>query len=389
MPPATDSRRARLRQVKRVVIKIGSSSLTTANWTLDRRVMASLVREVVTLRQRGLEVALVSSGAVASGMGRLGLQTRPRSVAELQALAAVGQNLLMHTYEGLFKKHGVLIGQVLLTAEDILDSRRRYLNLKNTFRQLFSYGAVPIINENDSVGVAELKRAIGDNDVLAAYVANMIQAQLLVLLSDVEGLYASYAPGAPAGEVLRQVEGADPRLDALVGRSASKVGRGGMATKLQAARLLTTCGEMALIAHARKHRLVEIMEGAELGTLFIPDHKRLQSRKRWIAFASHCAGTVVIDRGAQRALVSQGKSLLPVGVVASKGDFEAGEAIRVENEAGEEIARGLSRYAAGELRQILGRHSAEIEQLLGRPPVEVIHRDDLVLLDPALSAGER
>ncbi len=146
MPPATDSRRARLRQVKRVVIKIGSSSLTTANWTLDRRVMASLVREVVTLRQRGLEVALVSSGAVASGMGRLGLQTRPRSVAELQALAAVGQNLLMHTYEGLFKKHGVLIGQVLLTAEDILDSRRRYLNLKNTFRQLFSYGAVPIIN---------------------------------------------------------------------------------------------------------------------------------------------------------------------------------------------------------------------------------------------------
>ncbi len=389
MPSAAESRRARLRQVKRVVIKIGSSSLTTANWTLDRRVMAKLVREIVALRQRGLEVALVSSGAVASGMGRLGLQTRPRSVAELQALAAVGQNLLMHTYEGLFKKHGVLIGQVLLTAEDILDSRRRYLNLKNTFRQLFSYGAVPIINENDSVGVAELKRAIGDNDVLAAYVANMIQAQLLVLLSDVEGLYAAYTPGATGGEVLNQVEGADPRLDALVGRSSNKVGRGGMATKLQAARLMTTCGEMALIAHARKHRLVEIMEGAELGTLFTPDHKRLQSRKRWIAFASHCAGAVVIDRGAQRALVSLGKSLLPVGVVTCKGDFEAGEAIRVENEAGEEVARGLSRYTAAELRQILGKHSAEVEELLGRPPVEVIHRDDLVLLDPAPPTGQR
>lgn len=386
MPPLTDSRRTRLRQVKRVVIKIGSSSLTTATWALDRRVMAKLVREVVALRQRGLEVALVSSGAVASGMGRVGLDARPRSVAELQALAAVGQNLLMHTYEGLFKKHGVIIGQVLLTAEDILDSRRRYLNLRNTFRQLFSYGAVPIINENDSVGVAELKRGIGDNDVLAAYVANMIQAQLLVLLSDVEGLYAAYTPGATGGEVLGQVEGADPRLDALVGRSSSKVGRGGMATKLQAARLLTTCGEMALIAHARKHRLVDIMEGAELGTLFTPDHKRLQSRKRWIAFASHCAGTVVVDRGAQRALVAQGKSLLPVGVVACKGDFAAGEAIRVENEEGEEIARGLSRYAAAELRLILGKHSAEIEQLLGRPPVEVIHRDDLALLDPAPAA---
>jgi glutamate 5-kinase len=384
MPPAADNRRARLRQVRRVVIKIGSSSLTTATWALDRRVMAKLVGEVVALRQRGLEVALVSSGAVASGMGRLGLQARPQSVAALQALAAVGQNLLMHTYEGLFKKHGVLIGQVLLTAEDILDSRRRYLNLKNTFRQLFSYGAVPIINENDSVGVAELKRNIGDNDVLAAYVANMMQAQLLVLLSDVEGLYASYAPGAPAGEVLRQVEGADPKLDDLVGRSSNKVGRGGMATKLQAARLLTTCGEMALIAHARKHRLVEIMEGAELGTLFTPDHKRLQSRKRWIAFASHPAGAVVIDRGAQRALVSLGKSLLPVGVIACKGDFKAGEAIRVENEAGEEVARGLSRYAAAELRQILGKHSPEIAGLLGRPPVEVIHRDDLALL-----AGQR
>lgn len=389
MPPAPDSHRARLRQVKRVVIKIGSSSLTTATWALDRRVMAKLVREVVALRQRGLEVALVSSGAVASGMGRLGLQARPRSVAELQALAAVGQNLLMHTYEGLFKKHGVLIGQVLLTAEDILDSRRRYLNLRNTFRQLFSYGAVPIINENDSVGVAELKRAIGDNDVLAAYVANMIQAQLLILLSDVEGLYAAYTPGAAGGEVLNQVEGADPQLDALVGRSASKVGRGGMATKLQAARLLTSCGEMALIAHARKHRLIDIMEGAALGTLFTPDHKRLQSRKRWIAFASPCAGAVVVDRGAQRALTSLGRSLLPVGVVACKGDFKAGEAIRVENEAGEEVARGLSRYAAAELRQILGKHSSEIEQLLGRPPVEVIHRDDLALLDPAPSAGER
>lgn len=387
MPAAAESRRARLRQVRRVVIKIGSSSLTTPTWALDRRVMAKLVRQIVALRQRGLEVALVSSGAVASGMGRLGVEARPRSVAELQALAAVGQNLLMHTYEGLFRKHGVLIGQVLLTAEDILDSRRRYLNLKNTFRQLFAYGAVPIINENDSVGVAELKRGIGDNDVLAAYVANMIQAQLLILLSDVEGLYASYTPGGTTGEVLSQVEGADPRLDALVGLSSNKVGRGGMATKLQAARLLTTCGEMALIAHARKHRLAQIMDGAELGTLFTPDHKRLQSRKRWIAFASHPAGAVVIDRGAQRALVSQGKSLLPVGVVACKGEFGAGDAIRVENEDGEEVARGLSRYAAGELRQILGKHSAEVEQLLERPPLEVIHRDDLALLDPAPSGN--
>ena len=216
--------RSRLGQVKRLVVKIGSSSLTRAGKGLDRRVLNRLVADIAALKATGLEVALVSSGAVAAGMGRLGLERRPRRVADLQASAAVGQNLLMHAYESAFRRHGIPVGQVLLTAGDVLDDRRRYLNLENTFRQLFRYGAVPLINENDSVGVAELKRQIGENDMLAAYVANLVGAQLLVLLSDIEGLYESYGADGPVGEPLSLVR-ADAALDGMAGRPRSRTGR--------------------------------------------------------------------------------------------------------------------------------------------------------------------
>ena len=381
---STVDRRARMDQVKRLVVKIGSSSLTSRNNTLDRHVIKRLVEDVVDLRERGMEVSIVTSGAVVAGMGRLGLDMRPRSIAALQATAAVGQNLLMHTYKALFDQHQVASGQVLLTAEDILYDRRRYLNLENTFRSLFEYGVVPIINENDSVAVAELRRTIGENDMLAAYVANMIGAQLLVILSDVEGLYSRYSASGEKGELIRQVEYDDAQLDHVVGKTTSEYGRGGMETKLQAARLLMACGEMTVIAHARKHRLGAILNGEEKGTLFIPSKKRLKSRKRWIAFASPCKGFLIVDRGARRALTGQGKSLLPAGIIACEGRFKVGEMIRVEDEENTELGRGLSRYTSDEVGRILGKSSPEVEKLLGRPAVEVIHRDDLVLLDKPL-----
>ena len=378
----TPTRRARMCQVERVVVKIGSSSLATRTNKLKRRAMGKLAAEVVALRRQGIEVAVVTSGAVAAGMGRLGMESRPQAVADLQAVAAVGQNALMHTYQTLFGRHGVAIGQVLLTAEDILDDRRRYLNLENTFNRLFALGAVPVINENDSVAVAELKRTIGENDMLAAYVSNLIRAQLLVVLSDIDGVYDGYRSSRAKGEIIGQIAYGDPRLDHLVDDARSRQGRGGMQTKIEAARLLMTCGEMTVVAHAR-HSLIDILAGEDLGTLFIPAARRLKSRQRWIAFATPCKGSVVVDRGAESALVERNKSLLPAGVVACNGDFCAGDAVRVANEADEELGRGLSRYTSGDIVRIRGKNSVEAEKLLGRPAPEVIHRDDLVLFAQA------
>lgn len=370
--------RPQMRRVRRLVVKVGSNVLTTRQHKPNRPVIRQLVKDIVELRSRGVEVAIVTSGAVAAGMGRLNLTQRPEQIAELQALAAIGQNLMMNSYKTLFRRHNVPVGQVLLTAEDILDNRRRYLNLENTFRSLFAYGAVPVINENDSVAVAELRRKLGENDMLAAYVSNLIRADLLVIMSDVEGLYTAFGPNGPEGELLREVRDSDS-LETMAGGSYSGIGSGGMITKLRAARLLMTCGEMTLIAHGRKHRLLDIMDGQPLGTLFLPEGKRLGSRKRWIAFASQCRGRVVVDGGAQRAMAEQYRSLLPAGIVACEGDFAAGDVISIDNEGSEELGRGLSRYSSEELRRILGKSSPAVAKELGRPALEVIHRDDLVL----------
>ena len=369
-------------KVKRVVVKIGSSSVAGTDNQLDRRVIRRLVKDVVALRDQGIEVAIVSSGAVVAGMGRLGLARRPTAIAELQAAAAVGQNLLMHTYESLFKRHDVPVGQVLLTAGDILEDRGRYLNLRNTFRKLFAYGVVPIINENDSVAVAELKLTFGENDMLAAYVANLVRAELLVMLSDVEGLYLDFDADGSAARPLTEIGEDDPlfnKIEQGKSRRGGGVGRGGIGTKVKAARLLMACGEMAVIAHARKHRLTDIVGGRPLGTLFAPSRGRMQSRKRWIGFASPCMGSVVVDDGAQRAITKLGRSLLPAGVIGCAGSFKAGDVIRVEDAEHRELARGLSRYAAAEIELILGKSSPDVERTLGRPALEVIHRDDLVL----------
>jgi glutamate 5-kinase len=366
----------RIARVQRIVVKIGSSSVAGDGAPLHMVTIRRLVKEICQLREAGIEVALVSSGAVAAGMGRLGLTERPRIVADLQAVAAVGQNLLVHTYESLFAKRGVPVGQVLLTAGDILDDRQRYVNVRNTFRQLFRLGAVPVINENDSVGVVELRRQLGDNDMLAAYVANLVQAQLLVILSDVEGLYRRYRNGR-GEELIHETTGDD--IGGVVSRSAGRLGRGGMATKVRAAELLMACGEMTVIAHARKHRLADIVGGADVGTLFLPRVRRMGSRKRWIGFASPTQGAVVVDDGAVAAITKQGRSLLPAGVTACEGSFAAGDVVRIEDQRMREVGRGVCRYAAGELQSVLGRSSPQVRDLLGRPATEVVHRDDLVL----------
>ena len=370
----------RMARVQRIVVKIGSSSVAGDGTPLHMATIRRLVKEICQLRDAGVEVALVSSGAVAAGMGRLGLTERPRVIAELQAAAAVGQNLLVHTYENLFARRGVPVGQVLLTAGDILDDRQRYVNLRNTFRQLFHFGVVPVINENDSVGVVELKRQLGDNDMLAAYVANLVQAQLLVILSDVEGLYRRYRDDQ-GEDLIHETTGSDDIIGVAgrAGRLAGRLGRGGMATKVRAAELLMACGEMTVIAHARKHRLGDILRGADVGTLFMPRGRRMGSRKRWIGFASPTQGAVVVDDGAVAAIAKQGRSLLPAGVTACEGSFIAGDVVRIEDSRKREVGRGVCRYSVIELQRVLGRSSPQVQGILGRPAVEVVHRDDLVL----------
>lgn len=373
---ATSQRPQQLADVRRLVVKIGSSSLTGPDGQLHRPTIRRLVRDLALLHAQGLEVILVSSGAVAAGMGRLGIAERPTLIAELQAVAAVGQNLLVHTYESLFRRHDVPVGQVLLTAGDILDDRQRYNHVRNTLRQLFALGVVPVINENDSVAVAELRRALGDNDMLAAYVANLVQAQLLVILSDVEGVYSRYVAGK--GDGLLTEVAPDQELGPQGG--GNRLGRGGIETKLRAARLLTTCGEMTIVAHARKHRLPEILAGKQVGTLFLPRGKRMGSRKRWIGFASPPRGTVTVDDGAVKAITRLGRSLLPAGVVGSAGEFAAGDVVRIADGQGREVARGLCRYGCSDIERIRGQRSPVVEKTLGQKALEVIHRDDLVLM---------
>lgn len=366
-------------KVQRLVVKIGSSTLTTQQYKIDDAVLIQLVEDISELRSQGLEVAIVSSGAVAAGMGRMKLDKRPDHIAQLQALSAIGQVLLMDAYRAKLHDRGVPVGQVLLVAGDILGNRHRYIHLENTFRNLFDYGAVPLVNENDSVAVAELRQQFGENDMLAAYVTNLIQADMLVILSDVEGLYESFGPHGPAGPLVNQVTQDNFDLEEMTYHSPNERGRGGMAAKLRAARLLMACGETVVIAHGRHHRLRHILAGREQGTLFLPTGDKLSSRQRWIGFASDCRGSTEIDHATQHAIVEQGKSLLPVGVVACEGEFAAGDVVQIIGKHGEKLGRGLCRYSSAELRRILGMSSPEVASALGHPARVVIHRDDLVL----------
>ena len=366
---------------KRAVVKVGSSSLRAEDGGLDAAFVDCLVDQIAALRTAAIEVVLVSSGAVAAGLAPLGLTARPADLPGQQAAASVGQGILMHTYQAGFARHGLACGQVLLTPSDVVD-RTRYLNARHTFDRLLGLGAVPVVNENDTVATDELR--FGDNDRLAALVASMLHAQVLVLLSDVDGLYPT-RPDASAAATPAPLDRVDDfsALDVqVVGPVGSDVGTGGMASKLEAARIATFSGAHAVIANARRQSVVaEVMAGDHVGTWFPPSRRRPESRKLWIAFAPVPQGRVFVDAGAVRALVERGSSLLAAGIVDVQGDFSAGDAVDVVGPDHVVVARGLTTYATPDVNAIKGRSTESLAAEFGGSFTrEVIHRDSLVVV---------
>ena len=369
--------RRQLGRLRRLVVKVGTSLIAAPGTGADPERIATLAAEVASVCE-GREVVLVSSGAIATGMARLALPVRPRSMPEKQAAAAVGQSALMWHYEAAFKRHGVAVGQVLLTAQDIAD-RARYLNARNTLLALLRFGVLPIVNENDTVAVEEIK--VGDNDNLSALVASLIDADLLVLLTDVEGLYTSDPASDPDARVIETVDAVTDAITGLVYDGVGAGAVGGMATKLQAAQKAAASGVPMIIASGRKQGvLARVLKGETVGTYFAPKADRLGARKRWIAFAVTPQGRLTVDAGARQALTQHGKSLLPSGVLDVEGDFAAGEVVALVGD-GREFARGLVNFDAGELRRIRGAKTRDIATRLGYKSFdEVIHRDNLVIL---------
>ena len=371
--------RPTLSAARRIVVKVGSGLITVPGDGPSAAAIGRLAADLAALVRDNREVALVSSGAIATGMARLALPVRPRSIPEKQAAAAVGQTALMWHYAQAFKKHGIAVGQVLLTGQDISD-RGRYLNARNTLLTLLDFGVLPVVNENDTVAVEEIK--VGDNDNLGALVAHLIDADLLVLLTDVDGLYTGDPRRDPTARRLETVEAVTGDIYRLASDTASAVSVGGMSTKLQAAQKANASGIPMIIAHGREPSVLQrLIKGEALGTYFLPRDDRLAARKRWIAFAVPPQGRLVVDAGAKKALTERGKSLLPSGLAAVEGEFSAGAVVALAEVDGAEFARGLVNYDADELRKIRGAKTREIEETLGYKGVdEVVHRDNLVVL---------
>lgn len=378
-PETTAFSRDRLRTARRWVVKIGSALLTASGHGLDRTRLQSWADEIAGLRATGHDVVLVSSGAVAEGVLRLGFARRPERIHELQAAAAVGQMGLIRAWEAAFARHGLHTALVLLTHDDLVD-RERYLNARSTLRTLLAHGVVPVINENDTVATDEIR--FGDNDTLGALVANLLEVDALALLTDQPGLRQRDPGLDPTAPVVPCALAADSTLDAMAGVGAGRLGRGGMVTKVRAARLAARSGACTLIADGREPGIIgRLAAGDEVGTLLLPETERLAARKRWIAGQLQTRGAVVLDAGAVTALREQGRSLLPVGVRAVEGQFARGEVVSCRDEHGCEVARGLVNYSAREAALICGRASAEIAAVLGYAgEPELLHRDNLVLV---------
>jgi glutamate 5-kinase len=360
------------------VVKVGTSTLTDAAGRLDGDYINTLAGQLSALRQSGKEIILVTSAAVSAGAERMGLKERPATIPGKQAAAAVGQGILMQLYEKSFAARGQIIGQILMTREDSV-RRERYANLRNAFEALFSCGAIPIVNENDAVAVDELK--IGDNDTLSAQVAGMADADLLVILSDIKGLYTNNPAKDPRARLLYEVPSITGGIEALAGGAGSKHGVGGMVTKIQAARIVVNSGISMVIADGReKDVLPRILAGESIGTFFVSRKNRLKLKKRWLAFGARARGILYVDGGCADAL-AKGSSLLPAGVTDCEGDYEAGATLSVCAAGGREIARGLSNYSAREVAAIKGAKSQEIEKLLGYKSFdEIIHRNNMVFI---------
>ncbi len=363
---------------RRIVVKVGSSLVTNEGRGLDERAISQWGRQIAELRALGKEVVMVSSGAVAEGMKRLGWAQRPKAMHELQAAAAVGQMGLAQVYESCFRAHGLQTAQVLLTHDDLAD-RKRYLNARSTLLALLELGVVPIINENDTVVTDEIK--FGDNDTLGALVANLIDADVLVILTDQSGLFTADPRRDPQAQLLGRVVAGDPSLEAMAGGAGSTIGRGGMITKVLAAKRAASSGAHTVVASGREAEvLVRLARGEPIGTQFIAQTPRMAARKQWLADHLQLRGSLRLDGGAARALVAGGRSLLPIGVTEVSGDFERGEAVAIRDPDGREIARGLINYSSSETRLIMRRPSSEIEAILGFvEEAELVHRDNLVL----------
>lgn len=372
-----DRRRDVLDRVKTLVVKVGTNVLSTDDDRLDADRIASLAEQVHAIRQKGIQLVLVSSGAIGAGMGLLGLKERPKDLSHLQAAAATGQAHLIHIYDKAFRPHGYHAAQLLLTANDF-KNRSRYLNVRNTLRTLAEYHAIPIINENDSVSTEEIK--LGDNDRLAAMVAGLIQADLLIILSVVDGLLTG-DPTNPASNRIPLVERFDDELLNLVGASKSSRGTGGMKTKLEAVRTATAVGVNVMIANGKRANVLgELLAGADIGTLFLGEGDGVSAWKRWIGYTLPPKGRLIVDAGARRAVEQQGKSLLAIGLVRVEGDFAKGEVVSLLDPQGDEFARGLTNYDTAAAVAIAGRRTDEItRELVPVPYDEVIHRDNLVV----------
>ncbi|GGY03619.1 glutamate 5-kinase [Litchfieldella qijiaojingensis] len=370
--------REALAGARRVVVKIGSALLTNDGRDLDEAAIGGWVDQIAELHRRGIEVILVSSGAVAAGMVRLGWRSRPSTVHELQAAAAVGQNGLTECYEGHFARHGLITAQILLTHDD-LSNRKRYLNARSALRTLVDLRVVPVINENDTVVTDEIR--FGDNDTLGALVANLLEADALVILTDQEGLYDADPRYHPGARLINEGRAGDPALAAVAGTGGA-LGRGGMTTKVLAARLAARSGAVTVIASGRQPEvLIRLSEGERLGTLLRPEQAPIAARKRWLAGQLQVRGSLTLDAGAVKVLRGRGSSLLPVGVKALSGNFVRGDMVVCVDEHGERIAKGLVNYGAEEALKILGRSSHQIESILGYMEApELIHRDNLVVL---------
>ena len=364
-----------LAQIQSLVVKIGSQTLSDAHKRLDLSYLRTIADQVATLRQRKIAVTIVSSGAISAGLGELNLTKRPTDLSHLQAVAAIGQRRLMDAWAEAFAPHQLQVAQLLLTREDI-DSRKRFLNLRNTVHALHELGAVPIINENDTISTDEIVRiSFGDNDILAAHVAAALRADVLVLLSNVDGVLDTN------GKSIRTIEKTEAALSSIR-HEKSTLGKGGMTSKFDAATMVTRGGEMLVVAHGRTENvLTRLIDGEALGTIFLPQRSsRATGRNRWIG-AARPAGTIVVDDGAATAIVERNVSLLPAGITKITGDFEKGDVVAIANSVGEKLAHGLTNYASADLDKIKRKKTAEVRSLLkDRAYDEVVHRDNLVKL---------
>ncbi len=365
--------------INRIVIKVGTSVITDRNNLLDPERLREIARQISRLKDAGYQIVLVTSGAIAAGMGLLNLKRRPKLLPELQASAAIGQGRLMKLYDDVFQEYGRLTAQILLTREDV-NVRQRYLNARNTLSTLLECGCIPIVNENDTVSVDEIR--FGDNDQLAGLVSILINADLLIVLSDVDGLYTSDPQRSGEKQLIAEVRKISSQIMKAAGGTKKESSVGGMATKLEAARIVSNSGIPMIIANGHlKNVLSRVVEGEEIGTLFRAGEGKLQSRRCWIAFGGISRGKIMVDEGARSALVNRGKSLLSSGVVTAEGKFKTGDIVSIIDERKKEFARGITNYESSALSKIKGLNSDQIKSVLGYKDYdEVVHRDNLVIL---------